>query len=116
SALHPSGRRRRRRGSLARAAPGQRPGGHPPRGGGGGGGGRGAGAAAGAGAGVVARGRERLGDTAWVTTRDEMVASGWFGAVRPEVLPRIGDVLALMLTDVAVVDTVRVRPAAVRLV
>lgn len=64
---------------------------------------------------VAARWRERLGDTAWVTTRDEMVASGWFGAVRPEVLPRIGDVLALMLTDVAVVDTVRMRPELVRL-
>lgn len=64
---------------------------------------------------VTARWRERLGDTAWVTTRDEMVTAGWFGDVRPEVLPRIGDVLALMLTDVAVVDTKRMRPELVRL-
>jgi hypothetical protein len=69
----------------------------------------------GAAADVAARWHERLGDTAWVTTRDEMVAAGWFGEVRPEVLPRIGDVLALMLTDVAVVDSTRMRPELVRL-
>ena len=33
------------------------------------------------------------GDVAWVVTRDEAVAAGWFGAVRPEHLARIGDVL-----------------------
>ncbi|MCR8669947.1 alkaline phosphatase family protein [Agrococcus sp. HG114] len=33
-----------------------------------------------------------LGDAAWVATRDEVVAAGWFGEVHPEVAPRLGDV------------------------
>ena len=57
----------------------------------------------------------RLADRAWVGTRDEMVDAGWFGAVRPEVRDRIGDVLAVMLDDGAVVDTARMRPELVRL-
>lgn len=32
-------------------------------------------------------------DAAWVATRDEAIASGWFGEVDPQVAPRIGDVL-----------------------
>ena len=63
----------------------------------------------------MARWRDRLADRAWVATRDELVADGWFGAVRPEVLARIGDVLVLMLDDGAVVDSVRMRPEMVRL-
>lgn len=30
---------------------------------------------------------------AWVATREEAIAAGWFGEVEPEVAPRIGDVL-----------------------
>ena len=41
------------------------------------------------------RWQDRLADRAWVGTRDELVDDGWFGAVRPEVLARIGDVLAV---------------------
>ncbi|WIB27782.1 alkaline phosphatase family protein [Curtobacterium sp. MCSS17_015] len=37
--------------------------------------------------------RTALGKRAVVASRDEAVAAGWFGAVAPEVLPRIGDVL-----------------------
>jgi hypothetical protein len=37
--------------------------------------------------------RERYGPRAWVATRAEAVAAGWFGDVDAEVLPRIGDVL-----------------------
>lgn len=36
-----------------------------------------------------------LGKTAWVATRDELIGSGWFGQVHPEVLPRLGDVFVL---------------------
>ena len=44
---------------------------------------------------VLATWRETLGDRAWVTTRDEAIAAGWFGArVADEVRPRIGDVIA----------------------
>jgi hypothetical protein len=44
-----------------------------------------------------------------------MVEAGWFGAGRPVVLGRIGDVLVVMLDDGAVVDTGRMRPELVRL-
>jgi len=37
--------------------------------------------------------RDREGPRAWVATRDEAIAAGWFGEVAPEVLRRIGDVL-----------------------
>jgi len=40
------------------------------------------------------RWRAELGERAWVATRDEAVAHGWFGAeAEPDVLPRIGDLL-----------------------
>lgn len=42
---------------------------------------------------VVKRWRERLADRAVVMTREEAVEAGWFGPVRPEVEPRIGDVV-----------------------
>ncbi len=64
---------------------------------------------------VVLRWRERLGDRAWVATRDELVSGGWFGTVRTEVLERIGDVAVVMLDDGAVVDSVRMRPELLRL-
>ena len=48
----------------------------------------------GADAAAVARELETaLGDAVWVATRDELIASGWLGAVHPDVEPRIGDVL-----------------------
>lgn len=37
--------------------------------------------------------RASEGRRAWVATRAEALAAGWFGAVDPEVLPRIGEVL-----------------------
>jgi hypothetical protein len=37
--------------------------------------------------------REREAGRAWVATRDEAIAAGWFGEVDPDVRPRIGDVL-----------------------
>jgi hypothetical protein len=52
---------------------------------------------------VLATWQEVLGDRAWVYSRDEAVAAGWFGPVNPELLPRIGDVLAVPHTDLAIV-------------
>ena len=52
---------------------------------------------------VLATWREILGDRAWVYPRDEAVAAGWFGPVKPELLARIGDVLAVPNTDLAIV-------------
>jgi hypothetical protein len=42
---------------------------------------------------VAACWRERCGPRAWVVTRDEAEAAGWFGPVADEVRPRLGDVL-----------------------
>lgn len=56
---------------------------------------------------VVARWRERLGDRALVLPREEAVAEGWFGEVRREVEPRLGDVVVACLGPVAVMSTQR---------
>jgi hypothetical protein len=41
---------------------------------------------------------------AWIATRDEAIAAGWFGAVAPEVSPRIGDILVAARKNVAYYD------------
>ena len=51
-----------------------------------------------------------LGDRGIVLTRDDAVAAGWFGAVAPENLARIGDVVVAMRGRFAVVDSRRARP------
>lgn len=56
---------------------------------------------------VAARWRELLGSAAWVLTRDEAIADGWFGMVDPLVLPRLGDVMVASRGDSAVVSTRR---------
>jgi hypothetical protein len=53
---------------------------------------------------------ELLGDRADVLTRDDAVAAGWFGAVAPGNLARIGDVVVAMRGRFAVVDSRRARP------
>ena len=73
-------------------------------------------ARAGAAPDVLAAWRERLGDTAQVLSRDEVVAAGWFGSsVSPQVLPRIGDVVVAPTGATAVVST-RAHPREARLV
>lgn len=53
---------------------------------------------------VVATWRSRLGDRAWVVTRDEAIEAGWFGPrVTDLVRPRIGDVVAAARGTVALV-------------
>jgi hypothetical protein len=56
---------------------------------------------------VVARWRARLGSDALVLTREQAVAEGWFGPVRSEVEPRLGDVVVACVGPVAVVSTER---------
>lgn len=51
---------------------------------------------------VAERWRERLGDRAWIRTRDEAIADGWFGLVDDEIRQRYGHVLVAMRTDHAV--------------
>lgn len=66
---------------------------------------------------VLAAWRETLGDTAWVLSRDEAVAAGWFGPqVADLVLPRIGDVVVAARGPVAVFDSRRARPEVLALV
>jgi len=65
---------------------------------------------------VAATWRARLGRDADVVLRADAVAAGWFGPVEDRVAPRIGDVLVVMRELTAVVDSARMRPAALRLV
>ena len=48
---------------------------------------------------VARRWRDRLGDRAWVRTRDEAIDEGWFGPVSDEVRQRYGDVVAAPTGD-----------------
>ena len=54
---------------------------------------------------MVATWREVLGARATVVTREEATGRGWFGAVSPGVLPRLGDVMAACHGDTAVMST-----------
>lgn len=54
---------------------------------------------------VVARWRDWLGDDAWVGTRREAVDAGIYGAVRRDVEPMIGDVIAAANGKVTIVDS-----------
>ena len=51
---------------------------------------------------VAARWRDRLGETAWVRTRAEAEAEGWFGPLAPSLASRFGDVLVARSDDGAV--------------
>jgi hypothetical protein len=48
-----------------------------------------------------------LGDAAWVASREEAVATGWYGPVPPEHLARIGDVVVVCRDRYAVLATGR---------
>ncbi|GAA2413997.1 alkaline phosphatase family protein [Actinomadura vinacea] len=56
---------------------------------------------------VLAAWEEALGAKAWVCSRDEAVAAGWFGPVEPALLDRIGDVIAVPHADLAIVASER---------
>ncbi|WP_434994617.1 alkaline phosphatase family protein [Arthrobacter sp. Ld5] len=65
---------------------------------------------------LALRWHEAYGSRAWVLTRDEAVEAGYFGPVREEVLPRIGDLLVLAREGIALLDGRRVQPAAFEMV
>ncbi|HET9116883.1 MAG TPA: alkaline phosphatase family protein [Pseudonocardiaceae bacterium] len=53
---------------------------------------------------VLAAWNELIGDRAWICTRDEAIAAGWFGpVVESRIRERIGDVVAAARADFAVV-------------
>jgi Type I phosphodiesterase / nucleotide pyrophosphatase len=54
---------------------------------------------------VLTTWREILGPRAWVASRDEAIADGWFGPVAPAMEPRIGDVIMAPAGPSAVVAT-----------
>jgi hypothetical protein len=60
--------------------------------------------------------RSSFGDQAWVLTRREALDAGWFGAVDPAVLPRIGELLVAAHGPVALYDGRRAAPAAFEMV
>ncbi|MDO7882081.1 alkaline phosphatase family protein [Salinibacterium soli] len=53
---------------------------------------------------VVARWKDAESDRAWIATRDEVVESGWFGAVDPVVARRMGDLFVAARKAVAYYD------------
>lgn len=55
---------------------------------------------------VVERWRATEGHRAWIATREEAIAAGWFGdLVAPEVEPRIGDLLVAARRNIAYYDS-----------
>ena len=60
--------------------------------------------------------RNRFGGRIWAFTRDEAIAGGLFGPVRPAVEARIGDVMIAARDALALYDTRRSRPAAMEVV
>lgn len=54
---------------------------------------------------VLAAWRGVIGDRAWVLSRDEAIAAGWFGPVAQDLADRIGDVVAAPAGSGAVVAT-----------
>jgi hypothetical protein len=59
----------------------------------------------GAAADVLDNWRATLGASAWVASRDQAIAEGWFGPVNPDLADRIGDVVAASAGHAAVVAT-----------
>ncbi len=60
--------------------------------------------------------RRRFGERIWAFTREQGLAAGLFGSLRPEVAPRIGDVMIAARDTLALYDTRRVRPQALEVV
>lgn len=65
---------------------------------------------------VVATWIERVAERAWVRTREQAVAEGWFGPVEPANLPRIGDLVVAMRDNFAIVDSRHLRPKLLALI
>ncbi|MGJ3190224.1 alkaline phosphatase family protein [Paenarthrobacter sp. FR1] len=65
---------------------------------------------------LIAAWRRRFGERIWVFTRGQASEAGLFGTVRPEVAPRIGDVMIAARDTLALYDTRRARPASLEVV
>jgi hypothetical protein len=65
---------------------------------------------------VAARLADALGDRAWVRTRRQAIADGWFGAVDERAVQRIGDVVVAGRGTFALVDSRTARPQVLALI
>ncbi len=65
---------------------------------------------------LLAAWKARFGDRVWAFTREEAVAGGLFGDIRPAVEGRIGDVMIAARDAVALYDGRRMRPTAMEVV
>lgn len=65
---------------------------------------------------VLAGWRAELGERAEVRSRDEAIAAGWFGPVEARFTSVVGDVVAAMRGDLAVVDSRTQTPASLELI
>lgn len=65
---------------------------------------------------VRQRWEEALGDRAWVRSRSEAEAEGWFGTLTPDAAARVGNVLVAARADHAIVDTERDTAPSLRMV
>jgi hypothetical protein len=65
---------------------------------------------------VIAAWRGVLGDAAWVASRDEAVAEGWFGPIPEAHLRRVGDVVVACHCDYLVLATKTDPPVVAKLV
>jgi hypothetical protein len=59
---------------------------------------------------------ERVGERAWIRTREQAVEQGWFGPVEERNTDRIGDWVVAMRDNFAIVDSRRARPQLLALV
>lgn len=59
---------------------------------------------------TLAAWQDRFGDQAWILTRQEAIAAGWFGTVNERVRPRIGDLLVTGHQPIALYDARRAAP------
>jgi hypothetical protein len=65
---------------------------------------------------LLAAWRNRFGNRIWAFTREDAIAGGLFGPVRPAVEGRIGHVMIAARDELALYDTRRVRPTAMEVV
>ena len=65
---------------------------------------------------VAATWRARLEPAMEIVEQAEAVRRGWFGPVAPRVVPRIGDLIAVAVGRIAVVDSQTARPELLRLI
>ncbi|GAA2035642.1 alkaline phosphatase family protein [Yaniella flava] len=59
---------------------------------------------------------KRFGDRAWIVTRNEAIAAGWFGSVDDRVRPRIGDLIVASHAPIALYDARRAAPQSFAMV